>query len=308
MNINNTGLVIRNTGSCYEVELEDNSSVFCRIKGSFRIKGIRTTNPISVGDRVDFVIGENAQEGLITNIHPRRNYIIRKSINLSKEAHILATNLDNVFLVVTLVQPETNLEFIDRFLVTCELYNIPVTIVLNKVDLLTDDIVKEFCELYESINYKVIPSSTETKVGIEEIKSQMEGKISLFSGNSGVGKSTIIKTILPHLDIKIGEVSSVHNTGKHTTTFSQMFNIGNNSYLVDTPGIKSFGLIDVEQKELCRYFPEMFARSSECQFSNCTHTHEPKCAIKQYVENGEIPSSRYDSYVSMLENENEKYR
>lgn len=306
--MNNHGLVIRNTGSNYEVEIEDGSTVFCRIKGSFRIKGIRTTNPISVGDKVDFVVGENAVEGLITNIHPRRNYIIRRSINLSKEAHIIATNLDNVFLVVTLAQPETSLEFIDRFLVTCEMYRIPVTIVLNKTDLLTTEQIEQFCELYKSIGYNVTPSSTETNEGIGSIKSQMEGKISLFSGNSGVGKSTIIKTILPHLNIKIGEVSSVHNTGKHTTTFSQMFNIGKNSYLVDTPGIKSFGLIDIEKDELCRYFPEMFAKSPECQFNNCTHTHEPKCAVKKYVENGDIPITRYNSYVSMLEKENEKYR
>lgn len=304
----NSGLVVRNTGSSYEVEISDSTLILCRIKGSFRIKGIRTTNPISVGDIVDFVVSENNTEGLITHIHPRKNYIIRRSINLSKEAHIIASNLDNVFLVVTLIQPETSFEFIDRFLVTCELYNIPVTIILNKSDLLERNSVKSFCDIYNSVGYDTIISSTETLEGIDEIKQQMKGKISLFSGNSGVGKSTIIKTILPHLDIKIGEVSSVHNTGKHTTTFSQMFNIGEKSYLVDTPGIKSFGLLDVTSDELCRYFPEMFKYSGECQFNNCTHTHEPKCAVKGYVENGDIPVSRYESYTSMLESENEKYR
>ena len=302
------GLVIRNTGSTYDVEISDGSIIPCRIKGKFRIKGIRTTNPISVGDKVEFVVGENSNEGLITNILPRKNYIIRKSINLSKEAHILATNLDNMFLVATLIQPVTNLEFIDRLLVTSELYHIPVTIILNKVDLLEKDVIDEFVLLYKNIGYEVITSSTVTGEGIEQIKQQMDSKISLFSGNSGVGKSTIIKAILPHLDIKIGEVSQAHNTGKHTTTFSQMFNIGKNSYLVDTPGIKSFGLLDVDKNELCRYFPEMFAISSDCQFNNCTHIHEPKCAVKNAVESGEIPASRYDSYVSMLESEDEKYR
>lgn len=302
------GLVVRNTGSSYEVVTDSGETVLCRIKGKFRLKGIRTTNPISIGDRVDFGIGENNSEGLITNIHARKNYIIRRSINLSKEAHIIASNLDNVFLVVTLVQPETSLEFIDRVLVTCELYRIPVTIVLNKTDLLDREPIEEFKKLYEQIGYNVIASSTETNEGIEDIKEQMKGKISLFSGNSGVGKSTIIKAILPHLNIKIGAVSAVHNTGKHTTTFSQMFNIGENSYLVDTPGIKSFGLLDVKKDELSRYFPEMFKYSPECQFNNCTHTHEPKCAIKQYVESGEVPISRYESYLSMLDSENEKYR
>lgn len=302
------GLVIRNTGSSYEVMTDSSESVLCRIKGKFRLKGIRTTNPISIGDRVDFTVGENSVEGLITHIHPRKNYIIRRSINLSKEAHIIASNLDNVFLVVTLAQPETSFEFIDRFLVTCELYKIPVTIVLNKTDLLDRESIEQFAELYKKIGYDTIPSSTETMEGIAVIEEQMKGKISLFSGNSGVGKSTIIKAILPHLNIKIGAVSAVHSTGKHTTTFSQMFNIGKDSYLVDTPGIKSFGLLDVERSELSRYFPEMFKYSPECQFNNCTHTHEPKCAVKQYVESEDIPISRYESYLSMLDSDNEKYR
>ena len=304
----NIGLVIRNTGSSYDIEKNDGSIVSCRIKGKFRIKGIRTTNPVSVGDRVEFVVGENSEEGLITNILPRKNYIIRRSINLSKEAHILATNLDNMFLVATLTQPVTSLEFIDRLLVTSELYNIPATIILNKVDLLDKEEIEEFVSLYNKIGYDVITSSTVTGEGIEEIKQQMDGKISLFSGNSGVGKSTIIKAILPHLDIKIGEVSVAHNTGKHTTTFSQMFNIGKNSYLVDTPGVKSFGLLGVDKSELSRYFPEMFAISPECQFNNCTHNHEPKCAVKTAVESGDIPTSRYESYLSMMESQDEKYR
>ncbi len=302
------GLVVRNTGNSYEVETANGKSVVCRIKGKFRIKGIRTTNPIAVGDRVEYDFGENAHEGLITAIIPRTNYIIRRSINLSKEAHIIASNLDNVFLVVTLVQPETSLEFIDRLLVTCELYKIPVTIVLNKIDLITDEAKQWFSNLYKSIGYDVIECSTITGEGLDKIERKMAGKISLFSGNSGVGKSTIISTLLPQFDIKIGEISAANNTGKHTTTFSQMFKLDNGGYLVDTPGIKSFGLLDVEKDELGRYFPEMFKHSSECQFNNCTHTHEPKCKIKALVENEEIPISRYESYISMLQSDDEKYR
>ncbi len=303
-----TGLVTRNSGNVYEVENPQGEIVLCRVKGSFKIKGIRTTNPIAVGDRVEYTPPQQGEQGYITKILPRSNYLIRKSINLSKEAHILASNLDNVFLVVTLREPETPLEFIDRILVTCQLYRVPVTIVLNKVDISPLEEREAFRELYNTIGYSVIECSTITTEGINTIKEQMRGKISLFSGNSGVGKSSIIKSIIPELDIRVAEVSSSHKTGRHTTTYSQMFKIEGDGYLVDTPGVKSFGLIDVQKQELSRYFPEMFAISSDCQFANCTHTHEPKCAVKQAVELGEIPISRYESYISMLESENEKYR
>ncbi|MFI3268475.1 MAG: ribosome small subunit-dependent GTPase A, partial [Rikenellaceae bacterium] len=251
--------------------------------------------------------------GVITKIEPRKNYIIRKSTNLSKESHILASNLDNVFLVVTLDFPFTSNEFIDRFLVTCEVYKVPVTIVLNKIDLFSDEgfkeVIEDFHKLYDSAGYKVINCSTITHEGISTIEEMMKGKITLFSGNSGVGKSSIIKVVTNDLNIKTGDVSDSHHKGKHTTTFSEMFKINDGGYLIDTPGIKGFGLIDIEKDELARYFPDMFKYSSECRFYNCTHTHEPGCAVKDAVQEGLIYAERYDSYLKMLENDKEeKYR
>lgn len=302
-------LVVRNTGSSFLVEnLSDGTIHDCRIKGNFRIKDIRTTNPIAVGDVVEYIEGKDGSDGLITKIEPRKNYIIRKSINLSKEAHIIAANVDNVFLTVTLTSPNTSFEFIDRFLVTCEVYKVPVIIVLNKSDLYNKEDVDYFKELYTHVGYEVIVASAIDNTGIEKIKERMKGRISLFSGNSGVGKSTIIKTISPNFDIKIGEISEVHSKGKHTTTFSQMFKLDGDSYLVDTPGIKGFGLIDVGNNELAMYFPDLFKYSHFCQYNNCTHTHEPRCKVKEMVESSEIAIERYTSYLSILEDEKGKYR
>lgn len=303
----NRALVVRNTGSSFLVEnLVDHTIHDCRIKGNFRIKEIRTTNPIAVGDVVEYIEGKDGSDGLITKIEQRKNYIIRRSINLSKEAHIIAANLDNVFLTVTLCSPNTSFEFIDRFLVTCEVYKVPVIILLNKSDLYRKEDIDYFVDLYTHAGYEVIVTSTTDNCGIDVVKQRMRGKISLFSGNSGVGKSTIIKSIAPDLDIKIGEISEVHHKGKHTTTFSQMFKLDENSYLVDTPGIKGFGLIDVGNNELAMYFPDLFKYAHSCQYTNCTHTHEPRCKVKEMVENSTIAIERYTSYLSILEDEDEK--
>lgn len=304
-----TGLVIKNNGSSYVVERISDKEVFvCRIKGRFRISGIRTTNPVAVGDIVDFETSDSGEEAVITAIHPRRNYIIRRSTNLSKESHIIASNLDNVFLVVSLYNPSTSFEFIDRFLVTAELYHVPAVIVLNKTDLLSEEEIEYFAGVYTKAGYRVILCSAVEGKGIDEIRGMLKGKVSLFSGNSGVGKSTIIKQLVPHEDIKIGDVSESHSKGRHTTTLSQMYKIDADSYLIDTPGIKGFGLIDVEREEITRYFPDLFQVAKDCQFNNCTHTHEPNCAVKAAVDSGAVSEERYVSYLKMLDDEKDKYR
>ena len=304
-----TGLLIRNNGSSYLVErLEDKQEFVCRIKGKFRLNDIKTTNPLSVGDIVDFEVSESNDDSVICKIHPRKNYIIRRSTNLSKEAHIIASNLDNVFLVISLKAPKTNYEFIDRFLITCELYRVPATIILNKIDIAEQEDVDELVEVYKKAGYNVIHVSATEGIGMDIIKEMLYGKISLFAGNSGVGKSTIIQHILPSEDIRIGDVSEHHNKGRHTTTFSQMFKIDADSYLVDTPGVKGFGLIDVENNEISRYFPDLFAVSKDCRFNNCTHTHEPNCAVRDALNRGEIAEQRYVSYLKILEDETDKYR
>ncbi|MEG1937173.1 MAG: ribosome small subunit-dependent GTPase A, partial [Rikenellaceae bacterium] len=297
-------------GSSYLVErLSDGELFVCKIKGRFRISGIKTTNPLSVGDIVDFELGDGDDDSVICNILPRRNYIVRRSTNLSKEAHIIASNLDNVFLVVSLCSPSTSYEFVDRFLVTCELYHVPVTILLNKIDLCEEQEMDAFMSVYEKAGYRVLQCSATENIGIDKIKEMMNGKISLFSGNSGVGKSTIINNISPNIDIKMGEVSDHHSKGKHTTTFSQMFKIDNDTYLIDTPGVKGFGLIDVEKEEIARYFPDLFKVSRGCRFNNCTHTHEPGCAVVEAVKEDVISLERYESYLKILEDdEKDKYR
>lgn len=311
------GIVIKSTGSWYSVESEEAKVYNCRIKGKLRLKGVRTTNPISVGDIVSFDIEQTNSnteilQGIITEICPRRNYIIRKSTNLSKESHIIASNVDNVFLIATLDFPPTPNEFIDRFLVTCEVYKVPVIIVLNKMDLFDapefKEVIDNFHALYNSAGYKIIHTSAVTSEGITEIQELMKDKTSLFSGNSGVGKSSIIK-VVTNIEIKTGDVSESHHKGKHTTTFSEMFKLDDGGYLIDTPGIKGFGLIDINKDELARYFPDMFKYISECKFYNCTHTHEPGCAVKRAVESGDIFAERYNSYLKMLEQENDsRYR
>ncbi len=299
------GLVIKNTGSWYTVLTDDGPTVECKIKGNFRLRGIRSTNPIAVGDRVDI------KDGFIIEIEDRRNYIIRKSINLSKQSHILAANVDQALLMVTVSKPETSTTFIDRFLASAEAYRIPVILIFNKTDLLNEDerhYQQMMIDLYETIGYECRAISAETGLGVEELQPFLDGKITLISGNSGVGKSTLINRIIPEANQRTAEISDAHNTGMHTTTFSEMLPL-KNGWLIDTPGIKGFGTFDMEREELTSYFKEIFEFSKQCRFSDCTHTHEPGCAVIKAVEDHYIAQSRYQSYLSMLDDKDEnKYR
>ncbi|MBQ5352814.1 MAG: ribosome small subunit-dependent GTPase A [Alistipes sp.] len=301
------GLVIQATGSWYEV-LNGAERIKCRIRGKLRLKGVRSTNPVVVGDIVRCECDQNG-EWVIYDIVPRRNYIIRRASNLSKESHIIAANIDRAMIVVTLVEPVTALEFVDRFLVTCEAYKVPATILLAKIDLLegAEEAVAEFHQTYQSAGYEVIDISATEGIGIDRVKAMLDGKVTLVSGNSGVGKSTLIGKIDPTLDIRTGEISESFHKGKHTTTFSTMYPIGNGGYIIDTPGIKGFGLIEIDDKELWHYFPEMIATAGECRFYNCTHTHEPGCAVVEAVKDGVISYSRYESYLKILDDD-DKYR
>ncbi|MBQ1987308.1 MAG: ribosome small subunit-dependent GTPase A [Muribaculaceae bacterium] len=305
------GLVIKNTGSWYVVKIDDGSIVNCKIKGNFRLKGIRTTNPVAVGDMVEVAVKDDAS--YIIGIEPRRNYIIRKASNLSKESQILASNIDQALLIVTLKEPVTNTTFIDRFLATAEAYNVPVVIVINKVDLLSDaddhDYLEAVKSLYEIIGYKVIKMNALAGDGLEELQQALAGKVTLLSGNSGVGKSSIINLVLPGLNLKTGNVSESHHTGMHTTTFSEMFDLPGGGSVIDTPGVKGFGTIDFDKAEVAHYFKEIFKISANCKYNNCTHTHEPGCAVRDAVENHYISESRYQSYLSILEDgSDDKYR
>ena len=299
------GLVIKNTGSWYTVLTDDGLTADCKIKGNFRLRGIRSTNPIAVGDRVE------VKDGFIIEIEDRRNYIIRKSINLSKQSHILAANVDQALLVVTVSKPETSTTFIDRFLASAEAYRVPVILIFNKTDLLSDDELhyqQMMIQLYETIGYECRAISAERGDGIEELRPLLEGKITLLSGNSGVGKSTIINRLVPTANQRVADISDAHQTGMHTTTFSEMIPL-ENGWLIDTPGIKGFGTFDMEREELTSYFKEIFEFSKQCRFSDCTHTHEPGCAVLKAVEEHYIAQSRYQSYLSMLEDKDEnKYR
>lgn len=306
------GLVIRNTGSSYFVATDAGETLECKIKGNFRLKGIRTTNPVAVGDRVTIKINDD-NTAYITDIHKRKNYIIRRASNLSKESHILAANLDQVFLIVTLAQPVTSTTFIDRFLATCEAYSVPAVVVINKVDLLTDpeelELLNLITYLYSSIGYPVVHTSAKNNQGIEDLEKLLANKITLLSGNSGVGKSSLINKLLPDANLRTGEISHTHHTGMHTTTFSEMFRLPQGGYIIDTPGVKGFGTIDFEREEVGHYFPEIFEFSHQCRYNNCTHTHEPGCAVREAVENSQIAQSRYSSYLSILEDSDpEKYR
>ncbi|WP_308591812.1 ribosome small subunit-dependent GTPase A [Prevotella sp.] len=305
------GMVIKNTGSWYTVLTDGGSTVDCKIKGNFRLKGIRSTNPVAVGDRVEII---RNQEGtaFITSICDRKNYIIRKSSNLSKQSHIIAANVDQAFLIVTVDYPQTSTTFIDRFLASAEAYNVPVTIIFNKVDLFKGDeerYLDMMVNLYETVGYTCLKVSAETEEGLQQLLPLLEGKITLFSGNSGVGKSTLLNKIVPGAELRTAEISDAHNTGMHTTTFSEMLSLGDGGWVIDTPGIKGFGTFNMEPEEICGYFKEIFRFSKDCRFSNCTHTHEPGCAVRQAVEDHYIAQSRYASYLSMLDDKEEgKYR
>ncbi len=301
------GVVTRATGSWYEV-LSEGTTYSCRIRGRLRLKGARSTSPVVVGDVVGFEADDD-QNYVISHIEPRRNYIIRRASNLSKESHIIAANIDRAVLVATLFAPTTATEFIDRFLVTCEAYKIPATIILAKVDLARQEpeAMSDFIATYRSAGYEVLELSATEGIGLEEVKALLQGHTTLISGNSGVGKSTLIGAIEPHIEIKTGEISASHHKGKHTTTFSTMYPLSDGGYIIDTPGIKGFGLLDIDDDELWHYYPEMMRFGADCQFYNCTHTHEPKCAVVRAVESGQIAYSRYESYLKILD-EDEKYR
>lgn len=305
------GFVIKNTGSWYSVKTDDGKVVECKIKGNFRLKGIRSTNPVAVGDQVEIALN---QEGtaFITHIDERRNYIIRKSQNLSKQSHIIAANVDQAFLIVTVNYPQTSTTFIDRFLASAEAYSVPVLLVFNKRDILSDDerhYQQSMVHLYETIGYECREISAATGEGVEGLHKLLKGKITLLSGNSGVGKSTLINQILPEANLRTAEISDAHNTGMHTTTFSEMLELPEGGYIIDTPGIKGFGTFDMEPEELTSYFREIFHFSKDCKFSNCTHTHEPGCAVLKALEDHYIAQSRYQSYLGMLEDKDEnKYR
>ena len=298
-----TGLVIRNTGSWYTVKTDDGGQLIdCKIKGNFRLKGIRSTNPVAVGDHVTLV-PNNEGTAFITEIADRRNYIIRKASNLSKQSHIIAANVDQAMLVVTVNYPQTSTTFIDRFLASAEAYRIPVVLIFNKVDILDDDELRYLdmmINLYETVGYECRSISAERGDGVETVMQLLEGKVTVLSGNSGVGKSTLINRLLPDANLRTAEISDAHNTGMHTTTFSEMLPLPSGGYIIDTPGIKGFGTFNIEPEELSGYFKEIFHFSRDCRFSNCTHTHEPGCAVLKAVEDHYIAASRYQSYLSLF--------
>jgi len=300
------GVVIKSTGSLYLVRTQNTSVLACRLRGKFRIQGIKTTNPITVGDNVVFERNNLQNQGVIMEIKDRKNYICRKSINLSKISHIIASNIDVAFLVVSMVEPRTPLGFIDRFLVAAESFRIKTILIFNKIDLnnaKTQEICQKWQDLYTSIGYECITISAVTGQGMDILKQKMQGQVSLFSGQSGVGKSSIINMLEPNLQLKTAHVSDYNSKGKHTTTFAEMFELSFGGFIIDTPGIKEFGLIQYKKEEVSHYFPEMLQLLDQCKFSNCTHTHEPQCAVKQALEECKIAQSRYINYLSIIHNE-----
>lgn len=306
-----TGVVIKSTGSWYLIRANDEVIYKCRIRGKFRMKGIKSTNPVSVGDIVDFELEPKKETGVIVEIHERKNYIVRKSVNLSKQTHIIAANIDQAFLMVTIDNPPTSTSFIDRFLVAAEAYHIPVTLLFNKADSFTEeteDLKNELDEIYSEIGYNCIEISAKEGFNVELVKELMKDNVSLFSGHSGVGKSTLVNTIEPSLNLKTLEISEQHKQGQHTTTFAEMHPLSFGGYIIDTPGIKGFGMVDFEKEEIGNYFPEFFALKQDCKFHNCIHVDEPKCAVKQGMENDTVAPSRYFSYRQMIEGEEEHFR
>jgi ribosome biogenesis GTPase len=308
-----TGLVYKSTGSWYTVKTELGETYECRIQGKFRIKGIKSTNPIAVGDYVDFELeSKNDQvSGIIHNIHERNNYIVRKSVNLSKQTHIIASNIDQVFLMITINNPPTLTSFIDRFLVTSNAYSIKTVLLFNKIDIYEEETlseVKYLAHIYRKIGYECIGVSAKTGKNVDKVKALMQDKISMFSGHSGVGKSTLVNAIEPNLNIKTKEISGLHMQGQHTTTFAEMFDLSFGAKIIDTPGIKGFGVVDMDKEEIGDYFPEFFELKQACKFNNCLHVKEPHCAVKKALDNDEVSFSRYRSYLQILEGEDEHYR
>lgn len=308
-----TGLVYKSTGSWYTVKTQLGDIYECRIKGKFRIKGIKSTNPIAVGDVVDFELetSNNQESGVIHNIHDRTNYIVRKSVNLSKQTHIISANIDQVFLIITINNPPTLTSFIDRFLVTANAYAIKTVLLFNKIDVYDEatlNEVKYLAHIYRKIGYECIGVSAKTGKNVDKVKSLMTGKVSMFSGHSGVGKSTLLNFIEPTLNIKTKEISTQHMQGQHTTTFAEMFDLSFNAKIIDTPGIKGFGVVDMDKEEVGDYFPEFFKLKQDCKFNNCLHIKEPKCAVKKALDEGRLEFSRYRSYLQIIEGEDEHYR
>jgi ribosome biogenesis GTPase / thiamine phosphate phosphatase len=310
------GLVIKTTGSWYAVEDENGEYYECKVKGNFRIKDIKSTNPVAVGDRVNFIVSndlkanQSLKTGWITGIEDRKNYIVRRSPNLSKQSHIIASNIDQAVLVVTVDWPVTTTTFIDRYLASAEAYRIPVLLVFNKTDLYSEKDAERMHDLifiYSNIGYSCLATSATKKMGIEELKKELKGKTNVINGHSGVGKSTLINLIQPGLNLKTSDISEMHKTGKHTTAYSAMYKLSFGGYIIDTPGIKGFGMLAMEAWEISHYFPEIFKISKNCQYNNCSHTHEPGCAVKDAVEAGKVAPSRYISYLGLLEGE-DKYR